>query len=68
MTFRLRVPIPARTYELFTTFLCGVSRPAEHEFMRINAIDTLEMAGKPSGEAKLDYHRPCWRREAQDRR
>ena len=36
--------------------------------MRINPIDTLEMAGKPSGEAKLDYHRPRWRREAQDRR
>ncbi len=34
--------------------------------MRINTINALEMAGKPSGEAKLDYHCPGWRHETQD--
>ena len=34
--------------------------------MRINGIDAFKMAGKTSGEAKLDYHSPRWRREKQD--
>ena len=36
--------------------------------MLINGIDTLEMTGKASREAKLDYHRPGWWRDTQDGR